>query len=134
MEKEEILKEVLDEIESALKDSKGIATHQRRLSFSLSLGSVSLIESYLEKINVLKSGAKINHLWMKKKKENIKKLVSDQIVCPIENIKNIDKILDLTFELERDRNEFAYGKPVSEKALKEKIELFLNLKRLIEND
>ncbi len=34
---EEILKEVLDEIKSALEDSQGVAAHQRRLAFSLSL-------------------------------------------------------------------------------------------------
>ena len=33
-----IIKEVIDEIESALKDTKGIIAHQRRLAFSLSLG------------------------------------------------------------------------------------------------
>ena len=130
----EIIKEVLDEIEASLKDPRGITSHQRRLAFSLSLGVVSLIEAYLDRINVLKSGAKINHLWFKKKRENIKELISRQITCPIENLKNFNDILDLAYELEKERNELAYGKTVSEKILKEKIDLFLNLKRRIEND
>ena len=47
--KKEIIEEVLDEIDSALKDPKGIVSHQRRLAFSLSLGVVYLIEKYLTK-------------------------------------------------------------------------------------
>lgn len=128
-----IIKEVLDEIESALRDSKGIVSHQRRLAFSLSLGAVTLIESYLTKVNVLKPGAKINHLWLKKKKQNVKELISQQIICPINSIENIDKFLDIAYNLERERNELAYGKTVSESVLREKINLFLDLKKEIEN-
>jgi len=130
----EIIKEVLNEIGSALNDPKGIVSHQRRLAFSLSLGVVSLIENYLNKISVLKSGAKINHLWLKKKKENVKELISKQIICPVENLKNFDKILDMAYELEKERNELAYGKNVSESLLRKEINLFLNLKKEIEND
>ena len=130
----QIINEVLDEITSALKDPKGINFHQRRLAFSLSLGTITLIEQYLTKIKVLKPGATINHLWLKKKKDNVKKLIINQITCPIENIKKIDKILDFAFELEKDRNTIAYGKPVSESTLKQKINIFLELKKEIEND
>lgn len=128
----EIIKEVLDEIEASLKDPRGITSHQRRLAFSLSLGVVSLIEAYLDRINVLKSGAKINHLWFKKKRENIKELISRQITCPIENLKNFNDILDLAYELEKERNELAYGKIVSEGFLGEQINLFLDLKKEVE--
>ena len=127
-----IIKEVLDEIESSLKDPNGIVSHQRRLAFSLSIGVVYLIEYYLKKENVFKSGGKINHLWLKKKKENVKKLLLNQIICNIKDVKNIDILLDLAFKIEKDRNEIAYGKPVSEKLLKEKINLFLDLKNEVE--
>lgn len=124
----------MDEIESSLKDSRGIITHQRRLAFSLSFGMVTLIEFYLDKLNVLKPGAKINHLWLKKKKENTKKLISSQITSQIDSIKNIDKILDAAFEIETERNELVYGKKVSEDILNKKINLFLDLKKELEND
>jgi len=130
----DILNEVLDEIESALNDQKGIVNHQRRLAFSLSLGIVTLIENYLAKINVLKPGAKINHLWLKKKKNNVKEILSRQIVCPVENIKDIDKLIDVAYKIEKDRNEIAYGKPVPEKILREKINLFLGIKKEFKND
>lgn len=129
-----IIQEVLDEIESAIKDPKGIVSHQRRLAFSLSLGTVSLIEIYLDKLNVFKTGAKINHLWLKKKKDNVKKLVSNQLTCPIESIKDFDKILNIAYEIEKERNEIAYGKPVSESLLRDKINLFLDLKKEVESD
>ena len=129
----EILKEVIHEIESALKDSLGITSHQRRLAFSLSLESVTLLEDYLKKSNVLKPGAKINHLWLKKKKENAKKLISNQITINIEELKEIDKILNIVYKIEKERNELAYGKIVSETILKNQINLFLDLKKIIEN-
>ncbi len=86
-ENKRIIGEVLDEIESSLKDPKGLVSHQRRLIFLISIGSVALFESYLEKLNVLKKGYKINHLWFKKKKENVKKPLSVIITCPVEEVK-----------------------------------------------
>lgn len=130
----EIFDEVMDEIESSLNDSKGIIAHQRRLIFSLSFGMVNLLESYLDELNVLKPGAKINHLWLKKKKENAKKLISDQITSQIDGIENIDKILDVAFKIESERNELVYGRKVSENILNKKINLFLDLKKELEND
>lgn len=133
-ENKKIIEETIDEINSALQDSKGIQSHQRRVSFLLSLGSVALIEIYLEKQKVFKSGGKINHLWLKKSKENAKKLISNQIICPIENLEKLDKILDSAYEIEKERNELAYGKQVSEEKLNKKINLFIELKRGVEND
>jgi len=129
-----IIEETMDEIDSSLRDSRGITTHQSRLAFSLSAGAVALLEIYLGKRNILKSGAKINHLWFKKKKENTKKILSNQITSSVEEVPKIDDILGYIFNIEKERNEFAYGKRVSEKQLKEKINTFLKLKELIEND
>jgi len=129
-----ILDEVLDEIEVALKDSKGVVAHQRRLAFALSLGAVTLIENYLINKNVLKKGAKINHRWFKKKKENVKDLISRHLISSIDNIEKIDSILERTFDLENERNEIAYGKLVSEDKLKEKINLFFELKKEVEDE
>ena len=129
---EEIIREVLDEIDSALKDTKGLKAHQRRIAFSLSLGCVNLMNKYLVKNKVLKSGAKINHLWFKKKLDNVKKLISNQIVCPVENLPNFDNLLKIVCEIEKERNELAYGKIVSEDFLRKQINLFFDLKKEIE--
>ncbi len=48
----EIFDEVMDEIESSLKDPRGIIAHQRRIAFSLSFGVVNLLEFYLDKLNI----------------------------------------------------------------------------------
>ncbi len=132
-ENNKIIEEVLDEIESALKDSRGVTFHQRRLAFALSLGVVSLIESYLDKLGVFRPGAKINHLWLKKKKENVKDLLSRQITCPVSSLKKIDEFLDIAYNIEKERNELAYGKTASEKVIKEKLDLFFKLKKEVEN-
>lgn len=129
----EIIEETLDEINDSLKDPKGIIKHQRRLILLISLGTASLMESYLEKINALKPGGKINHQWLKKKKDNAKKLIEKQIISPVENIK-IDLLLDIAYKLEEKRNQLAYGKRATEKELKEKINLFLDLKKEVEKD
>ena len=129
-----IIEEVLDEIEAALKDPKGVQSHQRRLAFYLSLGTIAITEGYLENLNVLKKGAKINHSWFKKKKENVKNLISGLIICPVENLKGIDNLLDLAFEIENQRNAIAYGGMVDEKILIEKINLFLKLKEKVKYD
>ena len=68
----EVLKEIEEEIESALKDERGLLSHQRRLAFSLSLGMANIIELYFHKLDIIKEGSKINHLWFKKKKDKIK--------------------------------------------------------------
>ena len=88
----------------------------------------------MKKKEVLKTGARVNHEWLKKKKDNVKKLISNQITIPVEEIKNIDTFLDLAYEIEKERNELAYGKKVLEETLKEKINLFLDFKKRIENE
>jgi hypothetical protein len=128
------IEEVVDEINSALEDSRGIESHQRRLAFSLSLGSVSLIEVYLYKKNVLKSGGKIDHRWLKKKRENVKNLIANQITCSIEDLEKIDEILDIVYKIESERNKLVYGPPVSEKILRAQIELFLRLRKKVEEN
>ena len=88
---EEILKEVLDEIETALKDKQGLLAHQRRLAFSVSLGAVTLLEIYLHKLDVMKEGTKIDHTWFKKKKESIVEHLQRQITTQINSINDLDK-------------------------------------------
>ena len=131
-ENQKSIEEALDEINSALNDPKGIIFHQRRLAFLISLGSVALLENYLEKNNVLKPGSKINHQWLKKKKENVKKLISKQLTSEIDSLSDMDNILETIYQIENERNQIAYGKPVSELKLNEKINLFLDLKKSLE--
>ena len=127
---EEILKEVLDEIETALKDKQGLLAHQRRLAFSVSLGAVTLLEIYLHKLDVMKEGSKIDHTWFKKKKERVFEYLQKQITTQINSITDLDKIIDIMVDIENKRNDLAYGAAATEKILQEKINLFFKLKEI----
>lgn len=127
----EILNEVLDEIETALKDKRGLIAHQRRLAFSLSLGVANLIEIYFHELDIIKEGAKINHLWFKKKKENVMGQLQKQMTSPVSSVKNINKIIDIAIKTEEKRDDLAYGAPSTEKILQEKISMFFELKEII---
>ena len=129
---EKILEEVLDEIEAALKDPKGIIFHQRRLILTISLGVVALIENYLDKLKIFKSGAKIDHRKFKKKKERVLEHISNQITSSVEEIPKIEEFIGIAYELEKDRNLLAYGKETTAEILKEKINLFFKLKKELE--
>ena len=54
----DILEEVNEEINSALKDPRGLLIHQRRLAFCLFIGTVALMERYFEKKRSIKNGRK----------------------------------------------------------------------------
>ena len=127
---EEILKEVLDKIETALKDKQGLLAHQRRLAFSVSLGAVTLLEIYLHKLDVMKEGSKIDHTWFKKKKEKIVDYLQKQVITQINSITDLDKIIDIMVDIENKRNDLAYGVAATEKILQEKINLFFKLREI----
>ena len=128
---DEILKEVQDEVETALKDRKGLLAHQRRLAFLLSLGAANLIESYFHRLNIIKEGSKIDHSWFKRKKQSIFEKLEKQITSPISSIGNINAIINIVIKIEEKRDDIAYGAPSTENALQEKINLFYELRRIL---
>ncbi|MDO8740862.1 MAG: hypothetical protein Q7J54_04810 [Candidatus Woesearchaeota archaeon] len=128
---DETLKEVLDEIEAALKDPRGLLAHQRRLAFSLSLGATNLLELHFHKLSIIKEGSKINHLWFKKKKEKVLGYLQKQIISPINSVQDIDKVIEMAIKIEEKRDDLAYGAPATERALQEKINLFFEFKKML---
>ncbi len=126
----EIINEVLDEIDSSLKDVRGLLYHQRRLAFLLSLGAQNILELFLHKHDLIKEGSKIDHRWFKKNNENIKEQLQKQVTSPLDSIENITKLIDITSKLEEKRDDLAYGAPATDKLLQEKINLFFDLKKL----
>lgn len=127
----ETLQEVLDEIETALKDPRGLPAHQRRLAFSLSLGSVTLIELYLHRLNVITPGSKIHHEWFKRKKEKVFIQLQSQVLPPITTLPDFDQMVTLAIKIEEKRDDLAYGSPAKEELIQEKINLFFKLKELV---
>lgn len=128
---EEILKEVDEEIKSALEDNRGLLSHQRRLVFMLSLGAENLLELYFHKLSIIKGGSKLDHRWFKRKKENIYENLQNQIIIDIKKVEKIDKIVDLIVKIEEKRDELVYGTPTGEETLQDKINLYLELKEVL---
>ena len=78
-------------------------------------------------------GGRIKHTLLRRK--NIEELLSNQIIASIHNIKNIDIIITLARSIEAERDNMAYGSPQPhEQLLKAKIEDFLELKKIIEEE
>lgn len=127
---EAVMKEVLEEISEALKDKRGLLAHQRRLAFALSMGAANLLELYFHRLQIIKEGSKINHLWFKRRKELINEYIQKQITSPIGSVQNIWQIIDIIVKIEERRDDIAYGAPSSEKLLQEKINLFFELRRM----
>ncbi len=129
----ESVQEVLDEINSALHDPRGITSHQRRLALVLSLGVCDLFSIYFQRLQIMKSGASIKHDWFKQKR--IKEKLEQQVIAPLDTVKNVDLLLKLGSAIERSRDDLAYGSPVNEESsLREKIGQLLEMKRIIEHE
>ncbi|MEK6855696.1 MAG: hypothetical protein AABX66_00910 [Nanoarchaeota archaeon] len=126
--------EIEDEINSALADSRGLLVHKRRLAFCLSSGIAELLEKYLQKKKVLKVGYKINHQTLGRSRENVKVALADKITAPIDSLDKLDRILDIANKIESTRNIWAYGGKASEEDIMEAINLFLEIKKEVEND
>ncbi len=129
----ESLEEVLDEIQSALEDPKGLESHQRRLAMMLSLGVSELIEVYFHRLDIMKPGARVKHNWIKKKRPHQK--LKNQITGDLGEINKLELILDKARVIERSRNDIAYGSPIeNEENIKDKIDLFFEIKDIIEEE
>ncbi|MBI2147455.1 hypothetical protein HYU19_03175 [Candidatus Woesearchaeota archaeon] len=128
---QEGIKEVMEEIEAALHDTKGVLSHQRRLALMLPLGMCELIEVYFHHLEIIKSGARIKHDWFRQKR--IREKLEEQVISSLDNVPNIDVIIRLAVALEESRDYLVYSSPkVDEQFLRQKIGQFLELKRLIE--
>ena len=130
---QESLKEVLDEINTALEDSRGLISHQGRLAMMLPIGNCELIELYFHELGIIKEGSRIKYDWFKQKR--IKEKLENQIINPIDQVTKIDSILFLATSIEEKRDDLAYGSPVQEETLlMEKINQFFELKKIIEKE
>ena len=116
----EILKETFLTIELCIE--RGIENHQRTIGFHTSLGSVEMLEAFLHKKNLLSSGARMNHTWMKSKKRINEKIPFD--------FPRKEEIVDLLYYIEKNRDELCYGKKVASSKTEEQIEHFNRLREI----
>src|SRR3989338_2397885 len=126
------IKETMRTIDEALK-GKNILDFQRRLASMLSVGLQHLVELYLHRLYVIKTGAFVKHEWFLMGDKNLKAKFSAILTQPYEEIENINEIASLARDIEGDRNELLYGSPIGdENRLKEKIGSFLEIKKIVE--
>ena len=126
---EESLKEVMDEIRSALQDRRGLVSHQRRVAMMISIGICELVELYFHRLGIMKEGSRIKHEWFKK--SDIKERLENQITGRIGKVKKLDNVIELAKDIEDSRNDLAYGSPSNEELLHEKIKTFLRIKEMV---
>lgn len=131
----EALLEVYKTISEALNDTNGLLSHQRRIALITSLGMQQLIELYFHKLSVIKPGTQIKHEWFKLEEENRLRKLGAVLTKSIRQIPRMDEILFLAHQIEVDRNDLAYEATLSEdKKLKEKIDVFLELKNIVQSE
>ena len=131
----EALREVMETIEESLKDNRGIIAWQRRIAAMLSLGSQHIIEIYLHRKNAIKSGVQLKHEWLKLDYKNLNMRLSGILTKEISDIEDINEIFSIAKYIESDRNELMYGSRIDDdELLRKKIENFLEIKKIIENN
>jgi len=129
----EALCEAHETIEDALRDSRGLLAHQRRLMALLSLGAAHLIEYYLHRLRAIKAGASIKHQWFKADARRISLMFAGVLTKSLERLPAAERVVELAHKLEIDRDDIVYGSPLtSDRVLREKIDIFLELKKTIE--
>ncbi len=130
----EALKETKKYLEESLKDPAGLLSRQRLFMSALSLGMQHAVELWLHKEKAIKPGATVKHEWFGAEGRRIKLKMAGALTRDINTIQDSDKVLSLSREIERNRNDIIYGSPLpSDIVLKEKLEALLELKKAIEN-
>lgn len=127
----EAIAEVKDTISQAIQDARGLYVHQRRLASLTSLGAQQLIELHLHNAKAIKQGAQVKHEWFRTSKERIELHLRAICTEPLSKIPDIDYLVLLACEIEKDRNELVYGAPAPEARLRKKIDLFLEMEKAV---
>ena len=100
---------------------------------STAAGSIAVDESghVTMNLNIMKEGSLIDHTWFKRKKERVIDKLGNQITSPLKNVEDIDEIIAIISDIEKKRDDLAYGAPATEEILQAKINLFFKLKRIL---
>ncbi len=126
------LTEVNTSIDEALKDPRGLLSRQRLLMAALSLGVQHIVELWLHKSGAIKPGATIKHEFFKAEEKRLLIRLSGMMTKQITSLKNADKILEFSREIERNRDDIIYGAPLkSDSVLREKLDYFIELKKSV---
>lgn len=101
----------------------------------VSLGMQHIFEMYLHRMAVLKPGVQIKHEWLKLSDQNLRLRLGQMLTKPWNEILLLDEITPLSRQVELKRNDTPYGAPLdNDRELREAIDLFLDVKALIEKE
>jgi len=117
-----------EEHERKLKDciEEGIEKNQRNIAYNASQGSVELFSIYMHRLNLTTPGEKYDHRTFKKKSETERRIPKD--------FPKREKILELMKIIEENRMILCYGKRKPYDDIKEVIEAFTELKKIIDSE
>lgn len=118
--------EHLEEIEDAI--NSGIEKKPITIGFHCSACSIQFLETYLHKINKISVGKVLKHDWFKKPTPEQKKEPLIERKLSVE-FPQKEKIYNLIYDIEEDRNSLMYGSPKKEK-IKEVLENFQKLREI----
>ncbi|MDP2766307.1 MAG: hypothetical protein Q8O41_02495 [Candidatus Methanoperedens sp.] len=113
--------EYRDNIFSWALEIRGLEKSQRTVGLNASRAIVELLSVYLHRNNLVDEGFQLNHRWFKSGK------ISDKLP----DFKNKGKILQKMNYLESSSENLAYGSPKPSEQIKEIIELFNEVEKLI---
>lgn len=115
------LKESLDVLEECIE--KGLTERQRTIGFTTSAACVDMLELFLHHQGLIDTGLIIKHEWLKSKNQLHEKLPFD--------FQNKAEILRHIRAIEEKRNVLCYGKPQTIEMIREVLEHFNTVKKLL---
>jgi len=124
MKEEDHLKayqECKDTIFSWALEIRGLEKSQRTVGLNASRAIVELLSAYLHRKKLVDEGFQLNHRWFKSKSVSQK----------LPDFKNKEKVLEKIVSLENSSETLAYGSPKPLERMKEIVELFNDVEKLI---
>lgn len=113
--------EYKDNIFSWALEIRGLEKSQRTIGLNASRAIVELLSVYLHKKKLVDEGFQLNHRWFK----------TERVSEKLPDFKNRDKILQKMVSLENSSETLAYGSPKPMERIKEIIELFNEVEKMI---
>ncbi|MBI2971986.1 MAG: hypothetical protein HYY37_06200 [Candidatus Aenigmarchaeota archaeon] len=101
------IKEHVDGLQDAV--NIGIENKPATVGFHTSACAAELLELYLHLANLISSGKRVNHTWFKRPQKHQKIVPLIERKMPV-NFPNKEKVYELLYTLEENRDNLVYGK------------------------
>ena len=105
------IKEHLEELQDAI--NIGIYSRPATIGFHTTACSIDMLEMYLHKKKLIDIGKVVKHDWFKRPNKEQKKTPLIERKLPV-NFEDKEKIYELIYSLEENRDILIYGKPTKD--------------------